>query len=190
MTLTAESFAGRVLAVFSRRSPGFRSSGSRPHVIVSSSKTLRDQDRACAPSREPTGAEHAQKLRSSIDEQKATFYRWHLERAGATSWATHLAQHPDDAEVAVQSLTQENLEALQARMDEVLDILKGLQGEPWEVQRAKSLALAVVNQILAERLGPLPYGSITLPQPRSRRTTDDVDVPATLPMEEPAYPAI
>ncbi|MFE4855974.1 hypothetical protein [Streptomyces sp. NPDC056670] len=185
MTLTAESFTGRVLAVFSRRSPAFRPSGSGPHVIVSGSKTPRDQVRAYGPNSESTGSEHAQQLSSSIDEQKATFYRWHAERAGATSWALHLAQHPEDAEVALQSLAQEHLEALQARMDEVLAILRTPQDEDREIQRAKSLALAVVNQVLAERLGPLPYGSITLPQPRSRETRENVEA---LPTEEPSYP--
>jgi hypothetical protein len=181
VTLTAESFPGRVLAVFSRRSPAFRPPKRKPRADVTGSETARSHAGVTGPRSTSIGGPQIQQRQWSVEARKAAFYRWQVERQGARSWATHLAQHPGDAELAIKALTRQNLETLRAHMNEVLAALERTESDTWETEHARSLALATVRRILAEREGNVGQAHIKI-------IWVEGHVPADLPLEEPSYP--
>lgn len=173
MSVAADSFTGRVLAVLSRRSPAFhppyharmtiaRKRVRRQQVRVPEQRARQSSTRFAMPARVSVPSQQI----ASIESQKAVFYRWHLENGGAVTWATHLAQHPEDADLAVRALSPANVHDLRARIDDIVGVLMARHDKSAEELRARRLALAVVQQVLDERLAASGQ-RLRVPEPRS-----------------------
>ncbi|WP_202469104.1 hypothetical protein [Streptomyces sp. SID2888] len=98
-----------------------------------------------------------------IEAQKIDFYQWHLQQGGVHSWALHLAQHPEDSQLVMTSMREDQLRMIQAQMDLVKQLLSGDAAENYELEGPKQLALRTVSDILNQRLPGVPQGPPLLP---------------------------
>ncbi|MER7175579.1 hypothetical protein [Streptomyces mesophilus] len=101
-----------------------------------------------------------------IEAQKIAFYQYHLEQGGVHTWALHLAQHPEDSALVMNSMREDQLRLIQAQMDLVGQLLGANGAESYELEGPKQLALRAVSDILNQRLpgvaqsGPGAGGSL------------------------------
>ncbi|MFC8920739.1 hypothetical protein ACFT5C_33915 [Streptomyces sp. NPDC057116] len=101
-----------------------------------------------------------------IEAQKIAFYQWHLQQGGVHAWALHLAQHPEDSRLVMESMREDQLRLIQAQMNLVGQLLGSDGAENYELEGPKQLALRAVSDILNQRLPgvaqdaapPLPSG--------------------------------
>ncbi|MCI3276208.1 hypothetical protein [Streptomyces cylindrosporus] len=91
-----------------------------------------------------------------IEAEKINFYQWHLSQGGVEAWALHLAQHPEDSRLVMQSMREDQLRMIQAQMDLVTQLLSGDKTEDYEMETPKRLALKTVSDILNQRLPGVP----------------------------------
>ncbi|WP_174498653.1 hypothetical protein, partial [Streptomyces nodosus] len=98
-----------------------------------------------------------------IEAQKIDFYQWHLQQGGVHSWALHLAQHPEDSQLVMTSMREDQLRMIQAQMDLVKQLLSGDAAENYELEGPKQLALRTVSDILNQRLPGVPQSPPPLP---------------------------
>ncbi|MFJ3825222.1 hypothetical protein [Streptomyces nodosus] len=98
-----------------------------------------------------------------IEAQKIDFYQWHLQQGGVHSWALHLAQHPEDSQLVMTSMREDQLRMIQAQMDLVKQLLSGDAAENYELEGPKQLALRTVSDILNQRLPGVPQNPPLLP---------------------------
>ncbi|WP_405647366.1 hypothetical protein [Streptomyces sp. NBC_00019] len=87
-----------------------------------------------------------------IEAEKIAFYQWHLQQGGVHAWALHLAQHPEDSRLVMQSMRDDQLRMIQAQMDLVKQLLSSEAAENWELEGPKQLALRTVHDILNQRM--------------------------------------
>ncbi|WP_206328320.1 hypothetical protein [Streptomyces sp. S3(2020)] len=87
-----------------------------------------------------------------IEAQKIAFFQHHLEQGGVHQWALHLAQHPEDSRLVMQSMRDDQLRMIQAQMDLVKQLLSSEAAESWELEGPKQLALRTVHDILNQRM--------------------------------------
>ncbi|MFC8514285.1 hypothetical protein [Streptomyces sp. NPDC057257] len=100
-----------------------------------------------------------------IEAEKINFYQWHLSQGGVQAWALHLAQHPEDSRLVMQSMREDQLRMIQAQMDLVGQLLSGDQAENYELEGPKQLALRTVSDILNQRLPGVAQSPPLLPPP-------------------------
>ncbi|CAL9462615.1 MULTISPECIES: hypothetical protein [Streptomyces] len=100
-----------------------------------------------------------------IEAQKIEFYQWHLSQGGVHSWALHLAQHPEDSHLVMNSMREDQLRMIQAQMELVKELLGGEGAEKFELEGPKQLALRTVSDILNQRLPGVPQDPPLLPSP-------------------------
>ncbi|MFJ5028938.1 hypothetical protein ACIQB5_12650 [Streptomyces sp. NPDC088560] len=98
-----------------------------------------------------------------IEAQKIEFYQYHLQQGGVHSWALHLAQHPEDSQLVMSSMREDQLRMIQAQMDLVKQLLSGDTAENYELEGPKQLALRTVSDILNQRLPGVPQNPPLLP---------------------------
>ena len=91
-----------------------------------------------------------------IQAQKIEFYQWHLQQGGVHAWALHLADHPEDSHLVMQSMREDQLRMIQAQMDLVKQLLSSDTAENYELEGPKQLALRTVSDILNQRLPGVP----------------------------------
>ncbi|MFE2424246.1 hypothetical protein [Streptomyces hokutonensis] len=91
-----------------------------------------------------------------LEAQKIEFYQFHLQQGGVHQWALHLAQHPEDSHMVMNSMREDQLRMIQAQMELVQQLLNGDTAESWELEGPKQLALRTVNDILTQRLPGVP----------------------------------
>lgn len=91
-----------------------------------------------------------------LEEEKINFYQFHLQQGGVHQWALHLAQHPEDSHMVMNSMREDQLRMIQAQMELVQQLLNGDTAESWELEGPKQLALRTVNDILTQRLPGVP----------------------------------
>ncbi|MEV0735989.1 hypothetical protein AB0I51_08460 [Streptomyces sp. NPDC050549] len=91
-----------------------------------------------------------------LEAQKIEFYQFHLQQGGVHQWALHLAQHPEDSHMVMNSMREDQLRMIQAQMELVQQLLNGDTAENWELEGPKQLALRTVNDILTQRLPGVP----------------------------------
>ncbi|MGW0882220.1 hypothetical protein [Streptomyces sp. NPDC002671] len=100
-----------------------------------------------------------------LEAQKTEFYQWHLQQGGVHAWALHLAQHPEDSQLVMTSMREDQLRMIQAQMDLVKQLLSGDTAENYELEGPKQLALRTVSDILNQRLPGVPSTPPQLPTP-------------------------
>lgn len=91
-----------------------------------------------------------------VEAEKINFYQYHLQQGGVHAWALHLAQHPEDSGLVMNSMRQDQLRMIQDQMELVKQLLNGDAAENWELEGPKQLALRTVNDILNQRLPGVP----------------------------------
>jgi hypothetical protein len=91
-----------------------------------------------------------------IEAEKINFYQYHLQQGGVHAWALHLAQHPEDSQLVMTSMREDQLRMIQAQMDLVSQLLSGDTAESYELEGPKQLALRTVSDILNQRLPGVP----------------------------------
>ncbi|GAA2503474.1 hypothetical protein [Streptomyces gobitricini] len=94
-----------------------------------------------------------------IEAQKIEFYQWHLQQGGVHAWALHLAQHPEDSRLVMNSMREDQLRLIQAQMGLVGQLLGGDGAENYELEGPKELALRAVSDILNQRLPGVAQGA-------------------------------
>ncbi|MFI7365328.1 hypothetical protein ACIBO4_24585 [Streptomyces sp. NPDC050149] len=96
-----------------------------------------------------------QKWRTELRESelaKIDFYQAQLEQGGVRAWALHLAEHPEDSRLVVQSLRQDQASMIRAKADMVAKLLDGDNAEGYELAAPKKLALRAMHDILNQQL--------------------------------------
>ncbi|WP_285563563.1 hypothetical protein [Streptomyces sp. RTGN2] len=96
-----------------------------------------------------------QKWRAELRESelaKIDFYQTQLEQGGVRAWALHLAEHPEDSRLVVQSLRQDQASMIRAKADMVAKLLDGDNVEGYELAAPKKLALRAMHDILNQQL--------------------------------------
>ncbi len=96
-----------------------------------------------------------QKWRTELREaelEKIDFYHAQLEQGGVRAWALHLAEHPEDSRLVVQSLRQDQVSMIRAKADMVARLLDGDNAEGYELAAPKKLALRAMHDILNQQL--------------------------------------
>ncbi|MEV6959056.1 hypothetical protein AB0M97_07610 [Streptomyces sp. NPDC051207] len=101
-----------------------------------------------------------------LEAKKIEFYQWHLAQGGVHAWALHLARHPEDSRLVMNSMREDQLRMIQAQMDLVKELLGGENAEKFEMEGPKQLALRTVSDILNQRLPGVPQTPPQLPAPR------------------------
>ncbi|MFE1259531.1 hypothetical protein ACFW5X_03305 [Streptomyces albogriseolus] len=122
-----------------------------------------------------------------IEAKKIEFYQWHLSQGGVQAWALHLAQHPEDSQLVMSSLREDQLRMIQAQMELVKELLGGEGAEKFELEGPKQLALRTVSDILNQRLPGVPQNPPLLPSPDGAGT-DGAGTDGTPPAAPPASP--
>ncbi|MDI3385774.1 PE-PGRS family protein [Streptomyces sp. B-S-A8] len=87
-----------------------------------------------------------------INAQKINFYQYHLQQGGVAAWALHLAQHPEDSRLVMESMRADQLAMIQSQLGVAEQLLKGDGLEDYQKEEPRRLALQVVNDILNQRL--------------------------------------
>ncbi|MFJ2415526.1 hypothetical protein [Streptomyces brevispora] len=83
---------------------------------------------------------------------KIDFYQRQLEQGGVRAWAVHLAEHPEDSRLVVQSLREDQMSMIRAKADMVAQLLSGDSTEDYELESPKELALRALHDILNQQL--------------------------------------
>ncbi|MFF4402062.1 hypothetical protein [Streptomyces sp. NPDC001480] len=91
-----------------------------------------------------------------LEAEKINFYQYHLQQGGVHAWALHLAQHPEDSGLVMNSMREDQLRMIQAQMELVKQLMAGDAAENWELEGPKQLALRTVSDILNQRLPGVP----------------------------------
>ncbi|WP_407560544.1 hypothetical protein [Streptomyces sp. 184] len=114
-----------------------------------------------------------------LEAEKIEFYRWHLERGGATAMAMHLSHHPEDSRLVMENLRQDELALIETQKDLVVQLLGGKGDvEEYELEGPKKLALETVKQILAQRR-PGVHGEPDADAPKAAERTGPDPVPVS-----------
>ncbi|MGI5457063.1 hypothetical protein ACQEWB_28665 [Streptomyces sp. CA-249302] len=120
-----------------------------------------------------------------VEAEKINFYQYHLQQGGVHAWALHLAQHPEDSHLVMQSMREDQLRMIQAQMDLVGQLLSGDTAENYELEGPKQLALRTVSDILNQRLPGVPQSPpLIAPQdsgPAYPGTPDEQPPPQVMP---------
>lgn len=89
---------------------------------------------------------------------KIDFYRYHLQHGGVGAWALHLAEHPEDTQLVVNSIHQDQLAFVQTQ----LQLLGGDELEDFQKAEALRQVRHTVDELVRQRAGG-PQGQAALP---------------------------
>ncbi|MFE6716586.1 hypothetical protein ACFVDU_03230 [Streptomyces albidoflavus] len=92
-----------------------------------------------------------------VNAEKVAFYQWHLEQGGIHALALHLAEHPDDTQLVMENMRQDQLALMQSQLHLVEQVLKGDHAEAYELDEPKKLALRTMTEIFNQRLPGVPH---------------------------------
>ncbi|MDT3724199.1 hypothetical protein ROS62_04565 [Streptomyces sp. DSM 41972] len=123
-----------------------------------------------------------------LEAEKIAFYQWHLSQGGVQSWALHLAQHPEDSHLVMNSMREDQLRMIQAQMELVKELLAGEGAEKFELEGPKQLALRTVSDILTQRLPGVPQNPPLLPS--AEGSADIPPAPGKDPGPDPVGPSV
>lgn len=87
-----------------------------------------------------------------LEAEKIRYYEYHLQHGGVTMWALHLAQHPEDSRLVMESLQSGQLSLIRSQSEVALQVLK--EGNPEDYQRAalNKQAVEILEGLLAHNL--------------------------------------
>ncbi|WP_405746748.1 PE-PGRS family protein [Streptomyces sp. NBC_01525] len=87
-----------------------------------------------------------------LEREKVHYYEYHLQHGGVAMWALHLAQHPEDSRMVMESLQRDQLELIRSQSQAALQVLK--EGNPEDYQRAglNKQAVEILEGLLARNV--------------------------------------
>ncbi|RKE19867.1 PE-PGRS family protein [Streptomyces sp. TLI_171] len=91
-----------------------------------------------------------------VEIKKIEYYSYWLERGGPAAMAFHLARHPEDAQLVMENLRQDQLRTIQNQLDVALQALGGGPGglEEHQLDEPRRLAAGVIREVLTAKLAP------------------------------------
>lgn len=92
-------------------------------------------------------------LRTYLDA-KIAYYQQYLLRGEVTTWALHLAEHPEDTQLAVESLSEEQLELVKSQYEVAKELISGDKLEAYELEAPKQMLLRFIEGVFAQSLPP------------------------------------
>ncbi|MGW0603096.1 hypothetical protein [Streptomyces sp. NPDC002640] len=101
--------------------------------------------------------------RMELEQKKVAFYQWHLEQGGVHAWALHLAQHPEDSLLVMNSMREDQLRMIKDQMSLVQTLLGGNAAERFELDAPRQIALRTMTDILNQRLPGVAHTPPMLP---------------------------
>ncbi|SDN06585.1 hypothetical protein SAMN04487981_103435 [Streptomyces sp. cf386] len=107
-------------------------------------------------------AQHQAEL-LQLEAEKIAFYQKYLEEGGVVAWALQLATRPEDIQLVVKSMHEDQLRLVQAKMDLAKELLGGDNLEEYEREAPKRLALNAVYEIFNQRLPGVPRDRASSP---------------------------
>ncbi|MFJ2957129.1 PE-PGRS family protein [Streptomyces sp. NPDC087270] len=90
--------------------------------------------------------------RQSLEAEKIEFYQYYLQQEGVRSWAFHLAQHPEDSRLVMESLRQDQLALIQSQVNVALDVLKSAGLEEYQREDMNKHAAQIIEEVLTRNL--------------------------------------
>ncbi|GHK00414.1 PE-PGRS family protein [Streptomyces sp. NPDC003753] len=99
-----------------------------------------------------------QQQQQELVAAKINFYRYHLQHGGVGAWALHLAEHPEDTQLVINSIQQDQLSFIQTQ----LQLIGGDELEDYQKAEALKQVRHAVDD-LARRRGTVPHGQSALP---------------------------
>ncbi|MBB1261004.1 hypothetical protein, partial [Streptomyces alkaliterrae] len=88
----------------------------------------------------------------ALEAKKIEFYQYHLSQGGVAAWAMHLAQHPEDSRLVMQSLREDQLRLIQSQLGVVTQVLTSEHTELHHLAGVHETAIEVVRGFLAQQL--------------------------------------
>ncbi|WNE98156.1 PE-PGRS family protein [Streptomyces luomodiensis] len=119
-----------------------------------------------------------------LNAAKINFYQYHLQQGGVAAWALHLAQHPEDSRLVMESMRADQLALIKSQLGVATELLKGEGVEDYQKEEPRRLALQVVNDILNQRLPGVSEPSAYGPPPGDEGSA----LPPPAPPAPPAVP--
>ncbi|WAL72557.1 PE-PGRS family protein [Kitasatospora sp. YST-16] len=91
-----------------------------------------------------------------VEIKKIEYYTYWLERGGPAAMGFHLARHPEDAQLVMNNLRQDQLQAMQNQLQVALQALGGGPGglEEHQLDEPRRLAAGVIREVLSAKLAP------------------------------------
>ncbi|WP_371677136.1 hypothetical protein [Streptomyces sp. NBC_01276] len=107
--------------------------------------------------RDPANIEHERMLQNArhqmelqgYEAQRIAFYQHHLAQGGIQAWALHLARHPQDTKLALDSMQKNQLDLLASRLEQVKALLGKDGAEAHELRTTRQLMFEQINEALA-----------------------------------------
>ncbi|MET9590884.1 hypothetical protein ABZY45_07935 [Streptomyces sp. NPDC006516] len=90
--------------------------------------------------------------------EKIDFYQSQLEQGGVRAWALHLSEHPEDSRLVMNSLRDDQVNMIRAKVDMVTRLLSDDGAEGYELAGPKDLALRALSDILNQQLPGTEHG--------------------------------
>ncbi|TQF04606.1 PE-PGRS family protein [Kitasatospora acidiphila] len=118
------------------------------------------QEQNLAHERELTRSRQELELRE-YEAKKIEYYAYYLERGGPQAMAMQLAQHPEDAQLIMANLREDQLRLMQNQFDVAMRALGGGPGglEEHQLDGLRGLAASVTRELLSARFVSAPFGS-------------------------------
>ncbi|MFI6011648.1 hypothetical protein ACIBAG_23015 [Streptomyces sp. NPDC051243] len=107
-------------------------------------------------------AEHQAELQQ-LEAETIAFYQKYLDEGGVVAWALHLAAHPEDTRLVIDSMREDQLRFIQAKMELAKALLSGDSAEEYELEGPRRLALDAVYEIFNQHLPGVPRGRSSSP---------------------------
>ncbi|MFH8607621.1 hypothetical protein ACH4D5_09065 [Streptomyces sp. NPDC018029] len=87
-----------------------------------------------------------------LEIQKIAFYQKYLEQGGVVAWAMHLAAHPEDSRLVLNTMREDQLRLLHAELELARELLHSDGTENYELEGPKRQAMEVVDRLLSQTL--------------------------------------
>ncbi len=123
-------------------------------------------------------ARHQAQLQQ-LDAEKIAFYQKYLEEGGVVAWALHLAAHPEDTRLVIDSMREDQLRFIEAKMELAKELMSGDNAEDYELEGPRRLAFDAVYEIFNQHLPGIPRGRSSPPP------TPTLSPPAEVPLTKP-----
>ncbi|MGW2225421.1 hypothetical protein [Streptomyces formicae] len=121
-------------------------------------------------------ARHEAELRE-LDAEKIAFYQRYLEEGGVVAWAMHLASNKQDSHLVLNSMREDQLRLIQAKMELARELLAGDNAEDYELESPKRLALDAMHEIFNQHLPGIPGPQPPSPSPSAGTRLTKADPP-------------
>ncbi|MEU6842597.1 hypothetical protein ABZ930_12100 [Streptomyces sp. NPDC046716] len=107
--------------------------------------------------------------------EKIAFYRKYLEEGGVVAWAMHLAAHPEDSHLVINSMREDERSLAQTKAELARELLSTANTESYQLELPQQLAVATVTDLLNRQLSGAKDGTSSSP-PLTTASASDVSL--------------